>query len=74
MLLGDELALELVEELEVLVVLCAVHEWVVVVAKLAGCREDLLHVCSELAMDWLLMGKRSRVGLWKLWGGVIVVV
>jgi len=50
--LGDELALELIEELKVLLVLCTVHEWVVVVAELAGYREDLLHVCGELAVDW----------------------
>ena len=43
----------MLEELEVSVVLCAVHEcWVVVVAELAECRKDVFHVGSELSMDW----------------------
>tara|TARA_B100001142_G_C14098537_1_gene564242 strand:+ start:38 stop:295 length:258 start_codon:yes stop_codon:yes gene_type:complete len=74
LLLGDELALELIEELKVLLVLCTVHEWVVFVAELAGYREDLLHVCSELAVDWQLLHWRSEVVLLKLWEEVICVV
>ena len=73
-MLGDELALELIEELKVSLVLCTVHEWVVAVAELAGRREDLFHVFSELVMDWELLHWRRKVVLLKLWEEVICLV